>query len=107
MVYVVGLLMLVEKWNIQQAAVLLIIFVGCSTAVTGEVTFSRMGFLIQISSQLCEVIKIMLQQKLMHGLKLDPLTTVMVMSPVCLLTLSLGVYYRWTDGILQAAYLMW
>lgn len=107
LVYVVGLLMLVEKWNMQQALVLFVIFCGCVMAVRGEITFSRLGFMVQVGSQCCEVIKIMLQQKLMHGLKLDPLTTVMVMSPACLISLSLGMYFVWAPGIVQAAGIMW
>jgi len=107
MVYFVGLALAVERFNVQTTTVLFIIMCGCCMSIHGEMRFSLTGFLIQLSGQSAEVLKIIMQQKIMQGLKIDPLTMVLTMSPLCLATLGVGLFIFWQPGILVAAQAHW
>merc|ERR1719316_837889 len=69
--------------------------------------FSAVGLGFQMGGQCGEVLKIILQQMIMQGLKVDPLTMVMIMSPLCLVTLSVGLYFLWQPGIWTHAQQNW
>merc|ERR1719352_2279207 len=103
MVYVVGLALMVEKFNLQNSLILLGIMFGCCMSIHGEMRFNGIGFMCQIAGQTAEVCKIVLQQQIMQGFKVDPLTMVMVMSPLCLITLLSGLYFFWEPGIIPHA----
>jgi hypothetical protein len=114
MVYFVGLLLMVEKFNVQTATILFIIMFGCCMSIHGEMRFSAVGFGFQITAQSAEVCKILLQQMIMQGsAKVDPLTMVMIMSPLCLVTLSCGLYFLppsiggWQPDIIVQAQKHW
>merc|ERR1719263_1484586 len=77
--------------------------IGCCMSIHGEMRFSQFGFMCQIAGQTAEVCKIVLQQQIMQGFKVDPLTMVMVMSPLCLITLCFGLYFFWVPGIVAHA----
>merc|ERR1719460_1291514 len=103
MVYFVGLALAVERFNVQQATILLVIMMGCCMSIHGEMKFSKTGFVFQICAQFAEVIKIITQQKIMQGYKIDPLTMVLIMSPLCLVSLSVGLVVFWQAGIVAKA----
>merc|ERR1719335_998891 len=103
MVYFVGLALAVERFSVQTATVLLIIMMGCCMSIHGEMKFSKAGFMFQICAQFAEVIKIIIQQKIMQGFKIDPLTMVLIMSPLCLVSLSVGLVVFWEPGIIAHA----
>jgi len=107
MVYIVGLVLMVETFNLQNSTILFIIMIGCCMSIHGEMRFSAIGFGYQIGGQCSEVMKIILQQMIMQGLKVDPLTMVMIMSPLCLCTLSVGLFFSWQPGILAHAQANW
>jgi hypothetical protein len=107
MIYAFSLLLGVETYNGRVLSILLVVFMGCAMSVHGEMTFSAKGFTFQAVSQVAEVLKILIQQMMMQGLKIDPLTMVMVMSPLCLCTLALGMYFFWVPGILEHAQAHW
>jgi len=102
-VYFVGLVLMVERFNLQQCAILFVIMIGCCMSIHGEMRFNKFGFMCQIAGQTAEACKIVLQQQLIQGFKLDPLTMVMVMSPLCLIALLVGLYFSWEPGILLHA----
>jgi drug/metabolite transporter (DMT)-like permease len=103
MVYFVGLGLAVERFSVQTATILLIIMMGCCMSIHGEMRFSKTGFMFQICAQIAEVIKIITQQKIMQGFKIDPLTMVLIMSPLCLVSLSVGLVVFWEPGIVAKA----
>jgi len=103
MVYFVGLGLAVERFSVQTATILLIIMMGCCMSIHGEMRFSKTGFTFQICAQIAEVIKIITQQKIMQGFKIDPLTMVLIMSPLCLVSLSVGLVVFWEPGIVAKA----
>jgi len=107
MVYVFGLVLMVEKFNLQNSTILFIIFVGCCLSIHGEMRFSKFGFACQMMAQVAEVMKILLQQVIMQGFKVDPMTMVLLMSPLCLVTLSVGLYFFWEPGIIPHAREHW
>merc|ERR1719460_2428868 len=69
--------------------------------------FSTTGFSYQLVSQVAEVMKILIQQVILQGMKIDPLTMVLVMSPLCLCTLAVALYSFWEPGIIAAAHANW
>jgi hypothetical protein len=106
MIYIAGLLLAVEKYNGQTLAILFVVMIGCWMSIHGEMNPSGVGFAIQIISQTSEVVKIIIQQMIMQGMRVDPLTMVMTMSPLCLCTLSFGLYFLWEPGTLADAHNM-
>jgi hypothetical protein len=103
MVYFVGLALAVERFSVQTATILLVIMMGCCMSIHGEMKFSKAGFTCQIFAQVAEVIKIITQQKIMQGFKIDPLTMVLIMSPLCLVSLTVGLFVFWEQGIIAHA----
>merc|ERR1719487_507687 len=106
MIYFAGLFLAVEKYNGQTLAILFIVMIGCWMSIHGEMNPSGVGFAIQMISQTSEVVKIIIQQMIMQGMRVDPLTMVMTMSPLCLCTLSFGLYFLWEPGTLADAHNM-
>mmetsp|Transcript_105941 Transcript_105941/g.297888 ORF Transcript_105941/g.297888 Transcript_105941/m.297888 type:complete len:355 (+) Transcript_105941:115-1179(+) len=84
--YCVALALGQEVWSRPRATLLLCVFLGCCVAIHGELTFSRFGFAIQATHQLCEVWKINLQAALFRSslVKLDALSLVLLLTPLCL-----------------------
>lgn len=103
MTYFVALILSVEKFSVQTLVILCVVMIGCSTSIHGEMDPSAFGFALQISSQVAEVTKVILQQMILQGLRVDPLTMVMTQSPLCLCTLSVGLYFLWEPGTLADA----
>merc|ERR1719265_1549454 len=70
---------------------------GASMAVTGEMKFVLVGFLIQLVSQWSECGKNILQEWILSGseIKLDPLTYQLFMAPLCLVLLVVGDFFTW------------
>jgi hypothetical protein len=106
MIYIAGLVLSVEKYSGQTLAILFLVMGGCWLSIHGEMNPSGVGFAIQLISQTSEVVKIIIQQMIMQGMRVDPLTMVMTMSPLCLCTLSFGLYFLWEPGTLEDAHHM-
>merc|ERR1740139_986353 len=51
--------------------------------VHGELNFELGGFIIQLTAVLCDALRIVLQGVLLQGQKLDPLSYVILVSPIC------------------------
>jgi len=109
MVYCVALFCGLERFNVPQSTVLLVILVGCTMAIHGEMRFMWFGFMVQMASQCCEVTKITLQSILLSksGFGLDPMTTVLFMCPLCLLTVSILLGFTYHDGVGAAFLAFW
>jgi len=109
MVYTVALVLGLEKFAAPQATILLVVLIGCTMAIHGEVKFIWFGFMVQMLSQFCEVTKITLQSILLSksGFGLDPMTTVLFMCPLCLLTVSTMLAFTYHEGIGAAFLDLW
>jgi len=95
LVYLLALAASLETFSWQSARILSLLVVATIITVEGEVRFSWMGFLLQGAAQACECVKVTLQALLLSGSKkkLDPLTYVLVVMPlcVCVLAFTLGI----------------
>jgi hypothetical protein len=91
LVYVLSVACMLETFKMRNAAVLLMIVFATSLTVKGELHFSMAGFAIQGMSCVFESSKILIQGALLSGSenKLDPLSFVMTVSPLCFGMLSL------------------
>mmetsp|Transcript_8320 Transcript_8320/g.23120 ORF Transcript_8320/g.23120 Transcript_8320/m.23120 type:complete len:373 (-) Transcript_8320:108-1226(-) len=90
LVYVLSLVACLEKFSWQNVSVLGVVVFATSLTIHGELNFSLTGFLIQGTSQLFECSKIVLQSMLLSsaGKKLDVLTYVLLVMPLCVLLLG-------------------
>jgi len=75
----------------QRWGLLALVVVGGCMCVRGEVHLSFAGPSMQMLSNICNSMRLALQSKLMIGVKLDPLSYVALVSPVCLGVLLLPV----------------
>mmetsp|Transcript_52773 Transcript_52773/g.112957 ORF Transcript_52773/g.112957 Transcript_52773/m.112957 type:complete len:376 (+) Transcript_52773:109-1236(+) len=85
LVYLLALAAQVEVFRWRQAWLLFFIVLMTMVTVEGEIHFSLVGFAIQGLSCLCESGKIIVQGVLLSGggRKLDPLSYVLIVSPLC------------------------
>lgn len=90
LVYTFSLLLALERFSWRNVSILFGILVATTMTIHGEIRFSWTGFAMQGISQVFESLKIVLQAVLLSsaGWKLDPLTYVLVVMPLCFLILS-------------------
>lgn len=85
-VYIFSVIAGLEALRRSSVVLLAGVLFGALMAVEGEMHFVLVGFLLQVSSSLCEATKTLIQSVLMTGeTKLDPLTMVLFMAPCCFL----------------------
>jgi len=84
-VYLASLVVGLEVFKTRSCTVLVFIMLATMADIKGELHFSLVGFLIQASSQVFEVVKLVLQSIVLSGQHLDSLSYVLlVMPPSCL-----------------------
>jgi len=93
LVYTFSLMACLEKFSWRSCGILVFIIFATTMTIHGEVNFSYTGFCIQGVGQLFECCKIVLQAMLLSsaGRKLDALTYVMLVMPLCAVILSAGI----------------
>lgn len=112
LVFAMSVVLGLMKFQKVAALLLAVITTGAMLAAYGTVEVVLVGIIIQGMSQLFEVTKIVTQNVLMNsrGMKLDPLTLVLFMAPVCLLFLvplsAYMVHGQWGD-VIQRAMHVW
>lgn len=84
------------------------IICACAVSVTGEVRFVFLGFVFQAVSQLCECSRIVMSEIVLTGagLKLDPLSFALIVSPACCVVLLVGSFFTW-DPAIPGALVQW
>lgn len=87
-VYALSLVVALEAFSWQHVQVIIFAIFAASLTIKGELHFSMSGFLIQLASMLCECVRIVLQSLLLSGRRLDPMSYVLIVSPVCFLLLG-------------------
>jgi len=85
--YVFSLVAGLETLSFRQCQIISIALLGASLTIKGELHFSMSGFVIQMSSQLCECARIVLQSIVLSGQKLDALSYVLLVCPICFVLL--------------------
>jgi len=93
LVYVFSLVAALEKFSWRSISILAFIIFATTLTIHGEVNFSWTGFVIQGLGQVFESAKIVLQAMLLTsaGRKLDALTYVMLVMPLCAVILGAGM----------------
>lgn len=119
LVYTMSLVMALERFNWRHCQILVLVIAATLMTIHGELNFSQQGFFIQGLSQLFECTKIVLQAMLLSnsGRKLDALTYVMLVMPLCALILGVALFPlvlwpnphlmtpSWADLVLWSPYL--
>mmetsp|Transcript_49971 Transcript_49971/g.119256 ORF Transcript_49971/g.119256 Transcript_49971/m.119256 type:complete len:347 (-) Transcript_49971:104-1144(-) len=83
-IYVMSLLAGIEKFSTGPAVILVTMLLATWSCVEGELNFSLAGFLTQGTASLCEAAKTIFQCLVLSGpRRLDPLSTVLVVMPMC------------------------
>lgn len=106
-VYVASVMFALEKLSARTTTLLAIVLFGCTISIHGQVDFNAQGFTYQISSQMAEICKMLLQAYIMQSMKIDPLTMVMWMAPLCFAGISTAIWYSWTPMIITDAKACW
>jgi hypothetical protein len=93
LVYTFSLIAALEKFSWRSIGILVFVILATTLTIHGEVNFSMTGFIIQGSGQVFESLKIVLQAMLLSnaGRKLDALTYVMLVMPLCAVCLGAGI----------------
>jgi len=93
LVYVFSLIACLEKFSWRSVGLLACVVVATTMTIHGELHFSFTGFAMQGCSQVFECVKIVLQAMLLSNAcrKLDPLTYVMIVMPLCAIIIGLGL----------------
>jgi len=88
LVYIFALCLGLERFDWGHIKVILFALVAAALAVHGELHFSASGFGIQMLAQVCESWRIVLMGALLSGRRLDALSCVLIVSPVCFALLA-------------------
>merc|ERR1711939_602950 len=81
-----------ESWHLTRIRLLVLLALGCSVAIEGELQFSPYGFALQAGHQCVEVLKLVLQSSLFTDHRLDAFTFTAIFSPlVCVSTAMVSV----------------
>mmetsp|Transcript_156420 Transcript_156420/g.284560 ORF Transcript_156420/g.284560 Transcript_156420/m.284560 type:complete len:374 (-) Transcript_156420:76-1197(-) len=90
LVYAFSLMFALEVFNWNKGKVLFAIMCATFLTIHGELHFSWLGFVIQVTGQLFESLKIVFQGFVLSsaGYKLDALTYVLLVMPLCFLVLG-------------------
>jgi len=91
LVFALSLLAGMERFQCRSFTVLIVVMIATALTIHGELNFSWTGFCIQGLGQVFECVKIVLQAMLLTaaGRKLDALTYVLLVMPLCFAFLSL------------------
>lgn len=80
----------IETFAWTKLGILSVMLLATWSCVDGELNFNIAGFLIQVTAGVCEAMKTILQSLLLagKGFKLDPMSLVLTLMPMCGLLLS-------------------
>ncbi|KAM0755807.1 TPT-domain-containing protein [Meredithblackwellia eburnea MCA 4105] len=86
-----------DKFNSRTATVVTAISCGVALAAWGEINFAIDGFLYQVFGIMFEATRLVAIQKLLQGLRMDPLVSLYYYAPVCagINCLLIPIYEGW------------
>jgi len=84
-VAVLGISVLMGLETPTQRTLVIVVFISCGVALAsfGEIDFAISGFICQALGIAFEATRLVAIQKLLHGLKMDPLVSLYYFAPVC------------------------
>lgn len=87
-----------EKASFMELYIVLVICVGVAMASVGEAYFSWLGFIFQSLGLMAEASRLVLTNILMKQLKLDPLSSLYYIAPLCSVFIGLlCLYFEFQD----------
>jgi drug/metabolite transporter (DMT)-like permease len=98
MILLVAFIIGKEKPSIIQLSIVCVICGGVVLASTGELQFSLVGFILQLSAILTDVGRMTLIDNLMVDIKLDSLSMLYYLSPLSSVMIFLGFLFFELDG---------
>ncbi|KAF6252638.1 phosphate/phosphoenolpyruvate translocator protein [Scenedesmus sp. NREL 46B-D3] len=103
LVYAVGTLLGTEVFCRRTGGILFVVVTGVLIASYGEVVFVWAGIIFQIASMLSEATRLTLVQLLLQskGIKLNPITSLYYIAPVCLVCLLAPLALLETEELFQ------
>jgi len=81
--YLLALVFAVEVFKWTSVKLIIVSLVAMALTIKGELNFVFAGLAMQGGAILCEAVRIVLQATLLSGKKLDPLSYVLCISPIC------------------------
>jgi len=81
--YLFSLLCAVEVFKWTSVKLIVVSLVAMALTIRGELNFVFAGLAMQMGAILCDSVRIVLQAVLMSGKKLDPMSFVLCVSPIC------------------------
>jgi len=88
--------------NRTRAFVIMWVIAGASITISGEISFSLIGFALQATSQIAECSRMVMGEFILSGpRKLDPLTYTMFVAPTCLAVLLVANFFHWDPQTLD------
>jgi len=86
--YLFSLVFAVEVFKWTSVKLIIVSLVAMAITIKGELNFVFAGLAMQMGAIVCEALRIVLQALLLSGKKLDPLSYVLYISPICGVLLS-------------------
>jgi drug/metabolite transporter (DMT)-like permease len=81
-----------EKPSYHEFYIVLVISVGVAMTSIGELDFSLIGFVYQFTALIAEASRLVLTNILLKTLKLDPLSSLYYIAPMCSIFISLAFF---------------
>lgn len=81
-----------EKPSYHEFYIVFVISVGVAMTSIGELDFSLLGFAYQLAALIAEASRLVLTNILLKTLKLDPLSSLYYIAPVCSIFISLAFF---------------
>lgn len=79
-----------EKPTWTQLIIVLVICAGIITASVGELSFSWIGFGLQVSAMVCDITRTVVLDILLVNTRLDPISTLYYMAPASAVLIGVG-----------------
>lgn len=93
--FIVGL----EKSTCMEFYIVLVICVGVAMTSVGELNFSMTGFVFQAAAIVAEASRLVLTNILLKQLKLDPLSSLYYIAPLCTVFISIAFFLFEYDSL--------
>lgn len=96
-VYIFSIMLALEKGTNATTMAVLMVVLGLVLTSVGELNFTLIGFVIQISATLCDSLRMALTKILLsskHSVRLDPMSALYYAAPTMFLFLSVPMYIR-------------
>jgi len=97
-VYMITVIVGVDIFSTKLGTVVVVISGGVLLASYGEIKFDLFGFIIQVSAVIFEASRLVCVQILLKGWKLNALTNLSLVAPICFVFIAIPCYFfEWSE----------